>query len=334
MRRAARTRQEPRERTAPRKDAARCARAVGAALVSGLAVLGLAGFFAAKAHSAGASGDGVLQVVAAENVWGSIAAQLGGSHVHVTSIVSDPAVDPRRYRPTAADERALAGADLVIVNQVGYDAWADRLLARTPQQGRIELGVGTLVGVAPGNNPRRWYDPCDVGQVIGAITADYQRLDPAGSGYFGRLRQSYETAGLAGYHKLIGQIRARYAGTPVGASESIADPLAQALDLDLVTPGSFLNAVTAGDTPPAAERTLTEREITAHRIRVYIVNSQHTTPFVAQQAAAATSAGVPVASITGTLDPPTATFQAWQVAQLQKLEAALAEAADGSGTAA
>lgn len=323
-------RRPARERNAPRVRSPRCARAVGAAVASGLAVLGLAGFLVVKANSADASG-GVLQVVAAENVWGSIAAQLGGTRVHVTSIVSNPAVDPRHYRPTAADERAIAGADLLIVNQVGYDSWADRLAAETPRPGRVELGVGTLVGVAPGDNPRRWYDPCDVGQVIDAITTDYQQLDPAQSGYFGRLQESYQTTGLAEYHTLIRQIRSRYAGTPVGASESIADPLAEALDLDLVTPGSYLDAVTAGDTPPAAEQTLTDGEISARRIRVYILNSQHSTPFVTAQVAAADSAGVPVASITGTLSPPTATFQAWQVAQLQTLENALAAAYDGTG---
>ncbi|HEY3867357.1 MAG TPA: zinc ABC transporter substrate-binding protein [Actinocrinis sp.] len=319
MRRAAEERHEARVRNA------RCVRAVGAAVAAGLAVLGLAGVCIARAHSAEASG-GVLQVVAAENVWGSIAAQLGGSRVHVTSVVSSPAVDPRRYRPTAADGRAFAGADLLIVNQVGYDSWADRLAAEAPRAGRIELGVGALVGVSPGDNPRRWYDPCDVDAVIAAITADYQRLDPAHSGYFGRLQESYENTGLAGYHTLIRQIRDQYAGTPVGASESVAEPLAQALDLDLVTPGSFLNEVTAGETPPAAQQSLIDQEISAHRIRVYILNAQHSAPFVAAQVAAAESAGVPVAALTGTLTPPSATFQAWQVAQLQTLENALAAA--------
>lgn len=319
------------ERTKPQAHSTRYARAVGAAVASGLAVLGLAGVFIARAQTGGASGGAVLQVVAAENVWGSIAAQLGGSRVHVTNIISNPVVDPRRYRPTAADERAVAGADLLIVNQVGYDSWADRLAAEAPRPGRIELGVGALVGVAPGDNPRRWYDPCDVGEVIGAITADYQRLDPARSGYFGRLQQSYQSTGLAEYHTLIRQIRDRYAGTPVGASESVADPLAMALDLDLVTPGSFLNDVTAGQTPPADQQTLIDREISAHRIRVYILNSQHATPFVTAQVAAAESAGVPVAAITGTLSPPSATFQAWQVAQLRTLESALAAAHSGSG---
>ena len=41
--------------------------------------------------------SGTLQVIAGENFWGSIAAQLGGSHVVVTSIVTNPSTDPHEY---------------------------------------------------------------------------------------------------------------------------------------------------------------------------------------------------------------------------------------------
>ena len=39
----------------------------------------------------------VVQVVAAENFWGSLVSQIGGSHVQVLSIVSDPNADPHEY---------------------------------------------------------------------------------------------------------------------------------------------------------------------------------------------------------------------------------------------
>ncbi|MFF6852916.1 MULTISPECIES: metal ABC transporter solute-binding protein, Zn/Mn family [Streptomyces] len=52
----------------------------------------------------------VIPVVAAENFWGSIAQQLDGSHVHVKSIIDNPATDPHDYEPTAADGRAVATA--------------------------------------------------------------------------------------------------------------------------------------------------------------------------------------------------------------------------------
>ena len=53
---------------------------------------------------------GVLQVVAAENFWGSIASQIGGTHVRVVSIITNPDTDPHDYEPTATDARTLASA--------------------------------------------------------------------------------------------------------------------------------------------------------------------------------------------------------------------------------
>src|ERR1700744_253416 len=56
---------------------------------------------AAQAALGGAGSGTKLQVVAAENFWGSIAAQLGGAHVAETSIISNPDTDPHDYEATA-----------------------------------------------------------------------------------------------------------------------------------------------------------------------------------------------------------------------------------------
>ncbi len=110
----------------------------------------------------------MIAVVAAENFWGSIAAQLGGGHVKVTSIIDNPDADPHDYEPTAADARTVAGARFALVNGIGYDGWADKLLAADPAAGRTDLDVGDLVGIKPGGNPHRWYSPADVHRVIDA----------------------------------------------------------------------------------------------------------------------------------------------------------------------
>ncbi len=174
---------------------------------------------------------GTLHVVAAENFWGSIAAQLGGSKVAVASIITNPNTDPHSYEPTAADARTFATGQMVIVDGIGYDPWATQLLAANPVSGRVVLNVGQLVHVAVGGNPHQWYSPTSVYAVIDQITADYQRLDPADSAYFASQRTAYLSNGLARYDQLIAAIKAKYAGTPVGASESIFAELAPALGL-------------------------------------------------------------------------------------------------------
>ena len=71
------------------------------------------------------SANGKIPVVAAENSWGSIASQLGGNKVALTSIISNPDTDPHDYEPTAADARAAASARYAVVNGIGYDPWAE-----------------------------------------------------------------------------------------------------------------------------------------------------------------------------------------------------------------
>src|SRR4051794_41501390 len=88
-----------------------------------------------------------LRIVAAENFWGSIAGQLGGSKVSVSSGIDRPGMDPHDYDPTARDARAFARAQLVVVNGLGDHPWAQQLLAADPVGQRLGLKDGDVVGV-------------------------------------------------------------------------------------------------------------------------------------------------------------------------------------------
>jgi zinc/manganese transport system substrate-binding protein len=296
------------------------------AVVLVLAVLATA-IAAAVAVARGAHlGGGGLRVVAAENFWGSIAAQLGGGRVQVTSVITSPATDPHDYEPTAVDARTIAGAQMVIENGIGYDPWAAKLVAANPVSGRIVLDVGKLVGVKAGDNPHRWYSPNDVQQVISAIVADYSRLDPKDAAYFMQQKTRFETNGLARYKQLIATIKRRYHGVAVGASESIFAPLAQAVGLRLITPPSFLKAISEGTEPTAADKQTIDRQIARKQVKVWVYNSQNSTPDVARITSAARKHGIPVTTVTETLSPAQASFQSWQVRQLRALAAALHQA--------
>ncbi|HZR39731.1 MAG TPA: zinc ABC transporter substrate-binding protein, partial [Ktedonobacteraceae bacterium] len=96
--------------------------------------------------SSSSGGGKTIEVVAAENFWGSIASQVGGSHVHVTSIIVDPNADPHSYEPTTANARTVADAQYVIYNGAGYDPWMDKLLQANPASGRKALNVGDFNG--------------------------------------------------------------------------------------------------------------------------------------------------------------------------------------------
>lgn len=264
-----------------------------------------------------------IQVVAAENFWGSIAAQLGGSQVSVHSIVANPASDPHSYEPTAADARSLAGAQLAIVNGIGYDGWASRLLAAEPSDRRLTLDVGGLLGLASGANPHQWYSPASVHAVIAAIVAGYDRLRPSSAGYFARRRAAFERVGLARYRQLTAQIRARYSGVPVGYSESVFQPLGEALGLRLLTPYDYAKAVAEGTEVSAQDKQTVQRQLSRGGVKLWVFNSQNATPEVQRATEAARAAHIPVVTITETLSPATDSFQQWQVSQLRSLSAAL-----------
>ena len=324
---AGRARTHTRVAAAPSSAAPSSAAPLSAVLFSAVlvAATGCATSTASAPAGSGAP-DKKIVVVAAENFWGSIARQLGGSRVAESAIITNPASDPHDYEPTAADARTMTEAQYVIVNGIGYDPWATKLLSANPAQGQRTLIVGDQLGLKPGDNPHRWYSPADVHAVIEKITADYKQIDPADATYFAMQKNKFETRALAKYNHLISIIKAKYAGTAVGASESIVSPLAAALGLRMATPYSFLKAISEGAEPSAADKAAIDRQIKSKRIKVYIYNSQNATPDIAAQVREAEAAGIPVTTVTETLVPASATFQDWQATELAGIEAALARA--------
>ena len=268
-------------------------------------------------------GTGKIQVVAAENFWGSIASQVGGSHVQVTSIIVNPDTDPHAYEPTPSDARLIAQAQYVIVNGAGYDAWAPKLLDANPASGRTVLTVGDLFGKKEGDNPHMWYSPSYVDQVVDRMGSDLAKIDSADASTITQQAAQYKSTGLKDYHDTVSAIKAKYSGTRVGATESIAAYLADGTGLNLVTPSSYLKAISEGTDPSAADKAEVQSEIASRSIKVFIFNSQNSTPDIQGLVDKATAQGIPVVKITETLAPATATFQDWQTAQLKDLLHAL-----------
>src|SRR5438309_9321490 len=297
---------------------------VGAFLLLLLSLLTLAACGTTFQATSGSSGP--VQVVAAENFWGSIAAQVGGSHVHVTSIIVDPNADPHSYEPTAADARTVADAQYVIVNGAGYDPWADKLLQANPASGRKVLNVATFNGKHEGDNPHMWYNPDYVTAVANKIRDDLKAIDPADAAAFDQSAQAFLTTGLKQYHDLIAAIKAKYNGIPVGATESIFSYLAPALGLNLITPYSYLKAVSEGEDISAADEATVEQQIKQKQIKILVYNSQNTPNNIQALINRARTNQIPVATITETLIPATASYQDWQSAQLQGIQTALAQA--------
>jgi zinc/manganese transport system substrate-binding protein len=269
-----------------------------------------------------------LKIVAVENFWGSIVKQLAGSKASVSSIITNPDTDPHGYEAKPSDGRAIASATYVIENGIGYDPWAQKLLDANPDKSRKVLNVGDLVGVREGGNPHQWYSLDSVQRFIEQVTTDLKSLDPTNSAYYEAQKTTFEMKGLAQYKSLITDIKQKYAGTRVGASESIFTPLAETLGLKLLTPETFLDAIAEGTDPTAQDKATVDSEVKNKQIKVFVFNSQNSTPDVKAIVKAAKAQGIPISTVTETLAPANATFQAWQAKQLKALRAALAKATE------
>jgi zinc/manganese transport system substrate-binding protein len=295
--------------------------AKGAAALSVLIApaLALGGCGSSAAHG---SGTGVLEVVAAENFWGSIASQLGGTKVHVTSIVSDPNTDPHEYESNPADARLMAGARYVVLNGAGYDDWAGKLLNAQPEAGRKVLTVATLLGKKDGDNPHFWYDPTYVFEVMNRITADYKALDPGESAYFtsqaAKVQQAFNP-----YRQRLAYIQQHFAGTAVASTESIFQYLAQYLQLDLITPYPFMEAVAEGNDPPASSEATFVQQIQGKAFHVLVYNVQTVTPLTTTIKEQTAQQDVPLVAVSETIQPPLATFEEWMDGELDALINAL-----------
>ncbi len=289
-----------------------------------LLVLALA--VAACGGAAPVASAGPIKVVAGQNFWGSIAAQLGGSRASVQSVVSDPNADPHEYETNTNDARAFADAGFVILNGAGYDAWATRLLSSNPSSHRTVLIAADLLGKKAGDNPHFWYDPDYVTRMADQITADYKSIDPADSAYFDQERAGF-TAALKPYTQRLAEIKSRYAGVPVAATESIFVYMASALGLNLISPPEFMNAVAEGNDPPASAVIDFQNQITSKQAKVLVYNVQTATAVTTNLRHLAALADIPVVGVSETLQPETATFQDWQLSQLLALQNALNAAA-------
>jgi zinc/manganese transport system substrate-binding protein len=261
--------------------------------------------------------------VVAENFWGDIAAQVAGPGVSVRSVVTQPNADPHDYEPTAQDARDFARARLVVVNGAGYDPWAQRLLDAEPGQHRTVLDVGSVLGVPAGGNPHQWYSRRAVLTFAQRVATELGAIDPTHRAEYAERAHAFDSRGMARYDGWIERIRSRFGGTAIGASESLVALWAETLHLKLLTPESFVDAVSEGAEPNAADKATVDSQIRGHAIDVFVYNEQNATPDVQRLVDEARDARIPVVTVTETLSPEHATFQEWQGRQAHALWDAL-----------
>ena len=82
---------------------------------------------AAVPLTAGAASAEQLKVVASFSIIGDFAARVGGDRIELTTLVG-PNGDAHVYEPRPADAAAIAAADVVLVNGLGFETFIPRLV--------------------------------------------------------------------------------------------------------------------------------------------------------------------------------------------------------------
>jgi len=261
-----------------------------------------------------------IAIVAAENFYGDVAAQIGGPDVTVHSILSNPDEDPHLFEASPSVGRDLSVARIAIYSGIDYDPWMPKLLRATHAPGRQVIVVADLVGRKPGDNPHIWYDPATMPALADRLAAELTADDPAHkAGYEQRLARF--KASMQAVLTKVAALRQRLAGTPVIATEPVFGYMFAALGMD-VHDMPFQIAVMNNTEPAASDVAAFENDLRNHRVRLLVYNSQASDPIAVRMMRLAKASHIPVVGATET-EPPGKTYQAWMLGELDAIDHAL-----------
>jgi len=299
--------------------------AIALPAVASIAALALTGC-AAGAPDPAATGDEPIAVVASTDVWGDLAATIGGDEVSVTSIIDDPDRDPHEYEADAQNQLALSKAAVVIENGGGYDDFVDTMLSAAGNPDAVVINAVDVSGkeAAGGElNEHVWYDFPTVERVIDRIEAAYAQLAPAAATTF----QTNADALKSQIDALIqreADLKATYAGDGVSITEPVPLYLLDAIGLDNRTPEEFSEAIEADTDVAPAVLQATLALYSGRQVRLLAYNEQTTGPQTEAVLDAAKSNGIPVVPVTETL-PSGKSYVTWMTDNLDAIAAALAQ---------
>lgn len=280
--------------------------------------LGITTAVTLAACSGSSSASGKPTIVASTDVWGSVAAAVGGPDVEVKSIIDSPAVDPHSYETSPADAAAIRDAALVVYNGGHYDEFAEKAAAG---RGKPSIAAFDLRSAPSDENEHVWYDMKTVDAVAGRIADELGRIDPGHKQAFTDRAAGFR-ARLAGISAITAKAAAAHPKTPVLQTEPLAHYLLLAADTDDRTPHAFEEAVEQGTDPSPADLAAVRDLLTGKQVRALVYNIQTEDKTTKDVAATAKSAGVPILEVTETL-PANTDFVKWQTDNATALAAAL-----------
>jgi len=133
-----------------------------------------------------------LAVVATFTILADMVSNVGGDRVAVVSIVG-PDSDAHQFSPAPGDAKAIASAQLVFTNGLGFEGWLDKLIAASGYQGTVVVaseGIETIRTAGHGHShghrhdhgevdPHGWQSLANARRYVSNIADALAKADPA-----------------------------------------------------------------------------------------------------------------------------------------------------------
>lgn len=268
--------------------------------------------------SAGATG---IAVVASTDVWGNIAAAIGGDKVKITSLITDPSADPHSYEANAQNQLAISKAQLVIENGGGYDDFVDKMVSSTGSKATVLNAVKISGHTGEEINEHVWYDFPTVDAVAEQIESALAAVDPTNTDTYASNTNTFVGA-VAALEAQEAAIKAKSTGVGVAITEPVPLYLLTACGLDNKTPAAFSQAIESDNDAPATVVAQNLALFTGRKVKALVYNAQTTGPQTDQVLAAAKANDVTIVPVTETL-PAGTDYLSWMKANLDAVEKAV-----------
>jgi zinc/manganese transport system substrate-binding protein len=133
-----------------------------------------------------------LRVVASFTILADLVREVGGPLVQVTSLVG-PNGDAHVFEPRPADLKNVAAAELLVLNGLQFDRWAERLMRAAEFRGRLLVASDGITVRRNGLNidPHAWHDLRLLQTYVTNIADALVALRPAAAAEFRRRASDY-----------------------------------------------------------------------------------------------------------------------------------------------
>jgi zinc/manganese transport system substrate-binding protein len=272
-----------------------------------------------------AEAAGPVRAIGVENEYADVISQIGGKYVQVQAIETDPNTDPHTFEASPKIAKEIAAAQLIVVNGVGYDDWADKIMSASHRPNRKVINVQKLLGLPDDTaNPHLWFDPKTMPAVAKAVGDTLAELDPDQAAYFHANAEKF-VASLEPWNAAIAAFKAKHDKTPIAVTEPVADYLLQAMGFNILTPFTLEKAIMDGNDPSPQDVTIQNGLLSGHKVKVFAYNQQVTDALTKSFLDASKKAGIPVVGVYETMPTPGYTYQSWMLAEVTALERAVTD---------